>query len=192
MSATYYRQTARNLIQLVLVEVDPTTGTLVTQNQNAARVRNTGLELQASARLGRLGRVTANYAFTSSKVLELAPGYFGELLPGDRVLELPEHTAGLAIGFTPLEGTSISSGVTYVGERTNYDYLALFSGVAPRDAWITYDPFAKMNLSVTQALTSTISALLTIDNVTNNNAGEQFDILPSLGRVTTVGVRARR
>lgn len=48
-----------------------------------------------------------------------------------------------------------------------------------------------MNFNVTQALSSKISALLTVENLTNNDTGEQFDYLPSLGRITTVGLRAR-
>ena len=54
-----------------------------------------------------------------------------------------------------------------------------------------YDPFLKVNLTVTQALTPKVSALLTVENLTNNNTGEQFDYVPSLGRITTVGLRAR-
>ena len=153
-------------------------------------MRNTGLELEGAGRIGPV-QVTANYAYTSSKVRELAPGYLGELLPGDYVLEIPNHTAGATVAFTLFERTSITSGLTYVGKRTSYDYVALLSGVAARDAWITYDPFLKVNLTVTQALTPKVSALLTVENLTNNNTGEQFDYVPSLGRITTVGLRAR-
>lgn len=189
VSATYYHQTAEDLIQNVFLEVDPL-GVPVTQDQNAGKVRNTGLELEGAVQLGGL-QATANYAYTSSKVRELAAGYLGELLPGDYVLEIPRHTAGASLALTVLQGTSISSGLTYVGKRTSYDYVALFAGADARDAWITYDAFFKVNLTVTQSLSPRISALLNVENLTNNNTGEQFDYLPSLGRITTVGLRAR-
>jgi outer membrane receptor protein involved in Fe transport len=188
-SVTYYRQTAQDLIQSVFIEVD-TLGVPVNQDQNTGKVRNEGLELESAVQLGRV-QLTGTYAYTSSKVRELAPGYLGELLPGDYVLEIPKHTAAATVAFTLLNNTSITSGLTYVGKRTSYDYVALLSGTPAREAWITYDPFLKMNLTVTQALTPKVSALLTVENLTNNNTGEQFDYLPSLGRTTTVGLRAR-
>jgi outer membrane receptor protein involved in Fe transport len=187
-SATFYRQTAQDLIQSVFLGLDD--GVPLFQDQNAGKVRNTGLELEAAVRFGAL-EVTGNYAYTSSKVRELSPGYLGELLPGDYVLEVPKHTAGGTLALTLFERTSIASGLTYVGKRTSYDYVALNLGTAARDAWITYDPFFKLNLNVTQALTSKVSALLTVENLTDNDTGEQYDYLPSLGRITTVGLRAR-
>src|SRR5207247_4623069 len=150
VGVTYYRQTAEDLIQGVFLGTD-TLGIPLFQDQNAGKVRNTGLELEGVGRIGPV-QVTANYAYTSSKVRELAPGYLGELLPGDYVLEIPNHTAGATVAFTLLDRTSITSGLTYVGKRTSYDYVALLSGVAARDAWVTYDPFLKVNLTVTQAL----------------------------------------
>jgi outer membrane receptor protein involved in Fe transport len=189
VSATYYHQIAEDLIQSVLIGVDPQ-GVPEFQDQNAGKVRNTGVELEAGMRLGTV-QLTGNYAYTSSKVRELAAGYLGELLPGDYVLEIPKHTAGATVALTLFQRTSIATGLTYVGKRTSYDYVALLSGTAARDAWVTYDPFFKINLTVTQALTPMVSALLTVENLSNNDTGEQFDYLPSLGRITTVGLRAR-
>ncbi|HEX3233639.1 MAG TPA: TonB-dependent receptor [Gemmatimonadales bacterium] len=189
VSVTYYHQIAQDLIQSVLIGVTPQ-GVPEFQDQNAGKVRNTGLELEAGMRLGAV-QLTGNYAYTSSQVRELAVGYLGELLPGDYVLEIPKHSAGATAAFTLFQRTSIATGLTFVGKRTSYDYVALFNGTPARDAWVTYDPFFKLNLTVTQTLTPGISALLTVENLSNNNTGEEFDYLPSLGRISTVGLRAR-
>ncbi len=191
VSATYYRQTAEDLIQDVFVGVDTVNSVPIFQSQNVGRVRNTGLELQAALPVGGV-QLTGNYAYTSSKVLELSPGFIGDLLPGDQVLEIPKHTAAATIAVTPFRGTIVASGLTYVGKRTSYDNVAQIGGTcAGRDCFATYPEFLKANLSVTQTLTPKISALFAVENLTNNNTGEQFDFLPSLGRITTVGVRAR-
>ena len=116
----------------------------------------------------------------------------GDLLPGDQVLEIPKHTAGATAVFAPFSNTSFSTGLTYVGERTAYDSFLQFSGTCTgRECLRTYGEFLKANVSVTQALTPRISALLTVENLSNNDDGEQFDYIPSVGRVTTIGVRAR-
>ena len=100
---------------------------------------------------------------------------------------------------TPLPGTTIAVGVTYVGAWTNYNQLAeaaCFGGTGPcfastRGFIQTLPGFTKANLSVTQRITSVVSGFISVTNLTNNEAVEFLNANPVMGRVTVAGVQLR-
>lgn len=190
---TYYDQTADNLADVVLLQLEP----IPTQQfQNVGRVRNRGVELEASLALGRL-TVHGQYGYSRARVDRLSPTYLGELRVGDQVLMRPKHTAGASLTVLPFIRTTLSAGVTYVGSWTNSDALALYrclGGTGPclptsRDYLVSYPALLKLNLSVFQQLTSSVSGFVAVDNLTNNKRHEGTNFAAVLGRRTTTGLR---
>jgi iron complex outermembrane recepter protein len=194
IGVTYYDQIASDLIDGVTINAD--TNPQVQQFQNLGRVQNRGVELEGTLRLG-FGQLAAQYAITNSRVESLGPLYGGDLEVGDQLLVVPQHTGGLSLAMSPLRRTTVTVGLTYVGSWTNYDVLAelkCFGGTGPcapttRGYIRPYPGFAKVNLAVTQQLTSVVSAFVTVKNATNNDAIEFFNAQPIQGRVTVAGVR---
>jgi iron complex outermembrane receptor protein len=197
LGVTYYDQTADDLIQQVTLQLVPLpTG----QYQNIGRVRNRGVELEGTAEIGSL-MLKAQYAYTSSRVKRLAPGYAGVLRVGDNTWLTPKHTGGLSATFSPTRATTLAAGVTYVGGWTYYDtiaYLRCLGGTGPcqnttysldRGYFITYPGFVKANTTLTQQFTPTVAGFVSIDNLTNNQSSEFYNLSPVMGRVSTIGVK---
>jgi outer membrane receptor protein involved in Fe transport len=194
LSATYFDQTAENLIQFVQIQVSPTP---LFQWQNVGRVKNRGVELAASTRLPWL-HINANYAYTRARVDQLPPNYAGTLRVGDQVPITPRHTAGATLTADPLTGMTVSAGIAYIGSSEETDVVAQFrclggTGSCPPDFDFTvrYPSFVKVNLAVSQRLTRQLLWFLQVDNLTNSTAFEFNNVLPVMGRISTVGLRFR-
>jgi iron complex outermembrane receptor protein len=195
-SATYYDQVATDLIEGVTVNADTTP--IVQQFQNLGRVRNQGIELEATYRIP-IGQLSAQYAITDSRVESLNPTYGGDLKIGDTPLAVPGHTAGVSIAVTPLRGASVTVGLSDVGSWKNYDTLAeldCIGGTGPcpassRGFIKAYPQFAKANIAITQQITAVMSAFVSVKNVTNNEVYEFFNATPIQGRVTVAGLHVR-
>jgi outer membrane receptor protein involved in Fe transport len=193
LEATYYHQTAIDLIDRFVVEVSP----LHTfQFQNVGRIRNSGWELQGRFNAGQFS-LTGTYSFTSSVVKQLSPTYSGDLRPGDQMRAIPRHMAGGYASYA-LPRTTASLGVTWIGSWVEWDWFALttasFNGTFTgsfRDYWKTYNGFAKLNLSISQGLTDRVTLFLRSDNLTNKNVAERSNLNVNPGRVSMIGVRAR-
>lgn len=195
LSATYYDQVADNLIQLVQLSTVPLP---TSQYQNVGRVRNNGLEVEAALRLGLL-QLKAQYGYARSRIQQLAPNYTGDLAMGDQSLGVPSHTAGASLSVSPARGTSVALGISYVGSWSYYDLLAeyrCFGGSGPcqpsfRDYITAYPGFVRANATVYQQMTPAVSAFISVENVTNNQAFELVNSTPTVGRVSSVGFRFR-
>lgn len=195
LEATYYNQTAVDLIDFVLVDVGPPVRTF--QNQNVGRIRNTGWEFRAQLNAGRLS-VAGTYSITTSLLQELESTYTGPLRPGDQLLNVPKHTAGATLSYS-LPRTAVTLGMTHVGSWVNIDYLALYGyyyGGQPyrgssRAYWITYPSFTKLNLSVSQMVTHRLGVFLQSNNLTNNHAFEGTNLVLNAGRSSFMGVRMK-
>jgi outer membrane receptor protein involved in Fe transport len=197
LSATYYNQTAENLIDFVLVQATPAP---TSQYQNIGRVRNIGIELEGTLNFGAL-QLKGNYGYARSRVASLSPSYTGDLLVGDQVRLTPRHTAGASATVAPLPGTTVIGGLTYVGSWTTTDWLAYYGcigGTAPcrnstfavdRSYVVEYPSFVKVNLGITQQITPIVSGFLAVDNLTNNDAYELWNFYPIMGRISTIGLR---
>jgi outer membrane receptor protein involved in Fe transport len=193
LGVTYYDQKAFDLIDRVLI---PGLGPPAAfQNQNVGRVRNRGWELEAMV-AANIFRIRATYSFTSSMVEQLTPGYTGDLQVGDHLLGIPRHTAGAAVTLTPSQQTSITSALTYVGEWTNSDFVALygffFAGNPYRGSgrayWITYPSFAKVDVTLTQRVLPNVQALVRGENLTNSKKFEFSNVNTPIPRVVSAGV----
>ena len=200
LSATYYHQIARDLIQVVLL--DATSTPQIQQYQNVGRIKNSGLELEGSLR-GGPAELRLQYAYARSRVLELDPTYTGDLRVGENVFLVPGHTAGASLTVAPLHRTTLTAGATYVGSWTYYDFfaqLSCFAGTGPcgpsggasgRDFLQKYPGFVKVNVSASRQITAQLSGLVAIDNATNKQVSEPTNTVPVIGRVTMFGLRWR-
>jgi outer membrane receptor protein involved in Fe transport len=193
LSVTYFDQTADNLIQQVLVQSTPQP---TYQYQNVGRVANSGIEVEAMLSAGLLS-FKGQYGYVRSRIEQLAPDYTGDLRVGDQSLATPKHTAGGSLTLVPTARTTLVTGVTYVGRWNYYDYLAefrCFGGTGPcqptfRDYIIAYPAFVKLNARLSQQIRPWITAVLSVDNLTNNGASELNNLIPVMGRVTVFGLQ---
>ncbi len=192
LSVTYFHQTAEDLIQQVLLQ-GPSLPTY--QAQNVGRVRNTGVEVEGGIYLGPV-RLRGQYGYTKSRIVQLAPGYTGALQVGDQSQFVPRHTAGLS-ATAPLQETTVTAGLSYVGSWEATDLLAFYSclgGTGPchstfRDYTTRYPDLLKVNASVARQITPLLSGFIAVDNLTNKEAYEYWNLKPVTGRVATVGLR---
>ncbi len=193
LSLTYFRQIADDLADAVVLATTP----VVTQQfQNVGRVRNSGVEVEASLAAGPFS-LRGQYGYVRARIRELSPTYAGDLRVGDEPLLSPAHTAGASVSFSSSPRWTISGGATYVGRWTYYDFVALFrcqGGTEAcragfRDYQITYPAMLKLNLGITRQLTPLLAAFLAIDNLTNNDAYEGNNLAPVRGRTSSIGLR---
>jgi outer membrane receptor protein involved in Fe transport len=193
LGATYYDQVATDGIQYVVVDLNVTPP--VTQYQNVGRVRNRGLELEGMLSVGSIASLKGQFAITDSRIETTGPTYTGDLRVGDRPLLIPKYTGGATLTLSPIPGTIIVGGFTYVGDWTGYDWYArnaCFGGTAPcrastRDYIITYPSVAKFNVGVTQHLTPWLSGVAVVHNLGNNQRVEETNAKATMGRVTMIG-----
>jgi outer membrane receptor protein involved in Fe transport len=198
-SATYFDQTAVNLIQQVSLPGTPPTS----QFQNVGTVANSGVELEGRIMVGPAS-LRVMYGYTRSRVNSLAPGYSGDYRVGDQAFDVPRHNAGASLAMRLWRGGSIAGGLTYVGPWTDYNDIkefACFAGTASactpdflstfstRSFLMQYPTLVKGNLSVTQTLNSLVSAFISIDNIGDNHDYEGSNFIPTVGRISTLGLR---
>ena len=192
LGVTYFDQTADGLIQAVLLGTGPVQ---TFQNQNVGRVKNSGIELEATLNAGPV-QLKGQYGYTRSRIGQLAPGYAGDLRVGDQSWSIPRHTAGGSVTYNPRETTTAVASLTYVGSWTNYDQLAqfrCFGATGPcqptsRDFLIAYPGFLKVNARISHQITQQVSGFVGVENLTNSEAHESTNIFPVTGRVSTVGL----
>jgi iron complex outermembrane receptor protein len=193
LSVTWYDQKATDLIEFVQLSATPVP---TVQFQNVAQVKNMGLEVEAKWNFGRV-QLNGQYGYTRSRIDELGPSYVGDLQVGDQALLTPKHTAGGGLTFALLPTTTVTGGITYVGSWKNYDGFALYScfgGTGPcqpsnRDYIIAYPGFAKIHASISHSFTPTLTAFLSVENLTNNQAYENANTQTVFGRTTTLGLQ---
>jgi outer membrane receptor protein involved in Fe transport len=196
LSLTGYNQTAKDLIAFLQVASTP----LPTfQYQNIGRVGNKGIEIEGSFNFPAV-QLNAQYGYVRSRIEDLGPGVSpgADLQVGDRPMHTPAHTAGAALTVAPRQGTTLTAGVTYVGSFRQTDNLAkfrCFGGTGPcqptsRDYIVNYPSFAKVNATFTQRFTRQFEAFVSVDNLTNNEAFEDLNSFPVIGRSTMVGIHA--
>lgn len=213
LHVTRFDQRASGLVQPVTLTVPPTVGrpvipggpvtrNLAYQLQNVGAIDNRGWELEASWRDGPLS-LHGSYATVDSRVRTVRRGYTGELRPGDRVLDVPGRTIGLAARAT-LANWQGALQLTRVDDWIGYDRIAAtqafattarpsgdFVGLALRQFWMRYEPVTRVNVSIARALPSSLSLQLTGENLLDVQSGEPDNITIVPGRTLSVGLRAR-
>jgi outer membrane receptor protein involved in Fe transport len=190
LGLTYYDQTVKDLIDAV----NPTASAFTLQWQNVGRIKNSGWELEGQLAWG-LVRLGGTFSIANSTVRSLSPTYSGAYQIGDRVNGVSRYSGGVSLTITPTPRTTVTGGLTHVGAWRSSDVIALF-GVffdgqpfrgSARDYWIRYPAFTKINVGVTQVLTSQLSAFARVENVGNVLAVERDNLTTPMGRVSLLG-----
>jgi len=195
LQATYYNQTAGDLIDRLLLEPGPPA---TFQYQNIGQIKNKGLELQGSLDVVRGITLGGTYTIMNSKVQRLSPAYTGALQVGDRLLNIPQHTAGGTLAYSG-GGWTASVGALHSGSWINLDYAAYYDYAyhqAPyrgslRAYWITYPSFTKLRLVVSRHVAGAVTAFVSTDNLTDSYAYETYNLAAPPGRTTTAGLDLR-
>jgi outer membrane receptor protein involved in Fe transport len=200
LGVSVFDQTAKDLIAFLQVASVPVA---TYQYRNIGRVSNRGVEIEGTLRLSPWLQTRAQYGYVRSRI-EAVGTAGGQVQVGDQPVNVPAHSAGLALTATPYRSTVFSAGVTYVGSRRQVDALALYrclatlsddvcpasflSTFSTRAFNVTYPGFAKVNATVTHRFTPRLEAFVSVDNLTNNESYEFNNASPVMGRSTLVGL----
>jgi iron complex outermembrane receptor protein len=169
--------------------------------QNVGEITNRGWELSGSVGVGGLSLSSAA-SFVESRVRRLATGYSGDLRPGDRTLEVPDHTLSATASYTSGPwSTSITGARAY--SWVNYDRLALAQafaggtrpardiiGAQLRTFWREYPGVNRLRANVSFDIRRTLSLVITADNLLDHQLGEPDNVTVLPGRTITGGLRA--
>lgn len=170
--------------------------------QNVGAISNRGWELQATSMLGRLS-LQAGASFVDSRVRRVAARYAGELLAGDRMLEVPARTFTMQANYSTSRW-STSWTVARAMDWVNYDRLRLAEqGQAPgfdpqmvtganlRNYWLNYDGATRLRGNVSYSFSRLFTFTMAGDNLLNYQRGEPDNITVVPGRTLTAGIRTR-
>lgn len=213
LHVTRFDQRASGLLQPVTLTVPPRAGApvapggsvtrnLAYQLQNVGAIDNRGWEVEASWRDGPIS-VHGSYTTVDSRVRTVRRGYTGELRPGDRVLDVPARTWGLAARGAQA-GWHGALQLTRVDDWIGYDRIAAtqafattarpsgdFVGRSLRQFWMRYDAVTRLNMSIARALPGGLSLQLSGENLLGVQTGEPDNITIVPGRTLSLGLRAR-
>lgn len=205
---TRFDQTATGLIQAVAM---PSATRIYGQGteqgitydlQNVGAISNRGWELQAGSMFGRLS-LQAGASFVDSRVQRVANRYGGELVKGDRMLEVPARTLSMQATYVTSRW-STSWTVARAMDWINYDQLKLaeqskapgfdakmVTGSRLRDYWRDYSGATRLRGNVAYSFSRLFTFTMSGDNLFNIQRGEPDNITIVPGRTLTAGIRTR-
>ena len=208
LHVTHFDQRASGLIQPVSVynvlsnQSMPRYRRMVYELQNVGEITNRGWELSASAGDGPWS-LAGTYSLVNSRVRRLASLYTGDLLPGDRMLEVPARTFGLNAGYARRK-MSMSWRISRASDWINYDRLSLLSAFASdtaasarlvgselRSYWRQYDGVTRVGGRATFSLAHGMSFTLDGENLLDEQRGEPDNITVLPGRTLSAGLRVK-
>jgi iron complex outermembrane receptor protein len=167
--------------------------------QNVGAIDNRGWELEGLTRLWAM-TVSGSWSYVDSRVARTAAGYRGELRPGDRMLDVPQHTFSLTTAYS-LRRLTLTSTATraqnWVGYDRNAIGAALVADSLPRDLdgplmrryWMTYGGVTRWRASAAFRLRGDLSMVLTGDNLLNVQRGAPDNASVIAGRTLSLGFR---
>jgi len=205
---TRFDQRASGLIQQVAIPMDDDALRRMTYvAQNVGEISNRGWELQATSNVAtsnvsRLA-ITGALSFVDSRVEKLAPGYTGDLVTGDRMLQVPGRTGSVNVAWTSNRWFA-SLGGSRALDWINYDELALaqafagadvrprdLTGVRLRDYWTRYDGGLHLRATTAHDIRDGFAIQLTADNLLNYQRGEPDNLTIVPGRTIMTGIRVK-
>lgn len=204
LQLTRFDQRASGLIQQVAIATDsgPQGRHMLYAAENVGEIANSGWELEATGAWSRLS-ATGALTFVDSRVQRVAPGYTGDLVAGDRMLQVPARTASLNLSWTAPDWHAALTGSRAL-DWINYDELALAQAwssetrpmrdlVGPRlrEYWQRYDGGLRLRATASRDLRPDLSFEISADNLLNYQRGEPDDVTIVPGRTIMTGVRIR-
>lgn len=195
VSTTYFTQDAIDLVDQVFRETigDPRQQS---QQQNVGKIRNSGWELEGRYNTDRL-QVSGSLSIVNSRIQQLAREYNGNYRVGDRLLEVPRSSAGVALAYVPFKKTMIRAGMTNIGSWVERDMVAFYGAVfgdiprrpMDRDYWITYRGLTKFRAGVEQNFWGDVTGAFDVENIGNSRAFEGNNISLPAPRTFTLSFR---
>jgi vitamin B12 transporter len=184
LTATYFDQRFRNLIQYVLGDVATDfRGT----NENLAAATSRGLELEVRApNVARLD-VGANVTLLRTRVTDAGSGAFGTFVNGDRLLRRPARTATLDAAYRLVHGATLGAAVRYVGERDDRDFANDVR--VTLDAYTLVDLTAELSLAALSHGLSPLALTARVENAFDRSYEPVFGFAAP-GRTVLIGARA--
>ncbi|HTJ23370.1 MAG TPA: TonB-dependent receptor [Gemmatimonadaceae bacterium] len=205
LQLTRFDQRASGLIQQVAVAANSESGgrRLVYAAENVGEISNAGWEIQSTGAWSNLS-VTGAMAFVDSRVRKRAAEYTGDLLTGDRMLQVPARTASLNVAWRALDWSAALTGSRAM-DWINYDQLGLAQAwvsnsyplrdlLGPRrlrQYWHRYDGGLHLGATASRDLRPDLSLEITADNLLNYQRGEPDNITIVPGRTIMTGVRIK-
>lgn len=207
LHVTHFDQRASGLIQPVSVYLlskdnQPRYRRMIYELQNVGEITNRGWELSGSVGEGPWS-LAGTYSQVNSRVRKLASLYTGDLLPGDRMLEVPARTFGLNAGYTRGK-LSMSWRVSRAADWINYDRLSLLSAFANattepeqfvgpelRSYWKQYDGVTRVGGRAAFAIGRGMTFTLDGENLLDEQRGEPDNITVLPGRTLSAGLRVK-
>ena len=209
---TRFDQTASGLIQAVAVNADASTFAahatvtpshrVAYQLQNVGEIRNRGWEAQGTAQRGPLA-LTGALSLVDSRVERVTAGYTGDLIAGDRMLEVPARTATLTATWVAATWSS-SWSLARASDWINYDRLAMAEAlslatrgpselVGPRlrSFWRDYGGVTRLRATLARELSRGLTLVGTGENLLNEQRGEPDNATVIPGRTVSLGVKVR-
>ena len=201
---TRFDQRASGLIQQVAVPADSGAFThrMTYAAQNVGEISNAGWELEATGGWSHAS-VTGALTFVDSRVRKLAPGYTGDLVTGDRMLQVPARTASVNAAWTESNWAATVTGLRAL-DWINYDELALAQawssdshpvhdliGARLRQYWRRYDGGLRLRAMLSRTIRPDLSFEISADNLLNYQSGEPDNITIVPGRTIMTGVRVK-
>lgn len=202
LQVTRFDQRASGLIELVGVPAD--TGRysrhLIPVAQNVGEISNRGWELQGTTNYGRLS-LNATMSFVDSRVQKLATGYTGDLVVGDRMLQVPAQTRSLGATWNAKRWRA-TVGTSQALDWFYYDQARLaaaavntpaidLTGTRLRQYWKHYDGGAHLRASASRDFRNMLTFEVSGENLLNYQTGEPDDTTIIPGRTIMTGVRVR-
>jgi iron complex outermembrane receptor protein len=204
LQVTRFDQRASGLIQQVAVPADSSVSSrrVTYVLQNLGEISNRGWEIGATGAVSRLS-VAGTLSFVQSRVTQLAPGYRGDLMAGDRMLLVPAGTGSLNFSWTESHWNA-SFGGSRALDWINYDELSLaqafMSGNRPvrgmlgtylRQYWRRYNGGLRLRATASRDIRDGFSVEFSADNLLNYQRDEPDNITILPGRTLMTGVRVK-
>jgi hypothetical protein len=101
----------------------------------------------------------------------------------------------MTMSITPWRGGDIGAGATYFGYWISPDVvkqaIPADSLLTPRQELKRWPGFVKLRLTIGQQFGRRLAGWISVDNLTNSHAVEQYAAFVAPGRTTTLGLRVK-
>ena len=201
LKITHFDQRASGLIQQVAVPADNDwqSHRWMYVLENVGEITNRGWELEATTGFSRLS-VSGTLSFVDSRVQKLATGYNGDLMTGDRMLQVPARTGSLNVSWLGRRWYA-SLGGSRAFDWINYDELGLaqaFMGgehparelIGPqlRQYWRQYNGSFRVRASASRDIRDRFAVRFSGENLLSHQLNEPDNMTVLPGRTIMTGV----
>jgi outer membrane receptor protein involved in Fe transport len=201
---THFDQRASGLIQQVAVPADNDylSHRWMYVLENVGEITNRGWELEATTGFSRLS-VSGTMSFVDSRVQKLATGYNGDLMTGDRMLQVPKRTGSVNLSWLGRRWYA-SLGGSRAFDWINYDELGLaqafMGGTHPvreligpqlRQYWRQYNGSFRVRASASRDIRDRLAIQFSGENLLSHQLNEPDNMTVLPGRTIMTGVYLR-